>query len=1110
MRTLRLLITISLLLSSILPQQIMAQADSPTATSQQTSELANDDQSASSEYFLREQQFLDERIEQYLAQMSIADKVGQLFVVSFQGKDLDLESDIAELIYLYRIGGVSISPAYSNFNNDKNNAISTPKQVAILVNLLQSLAYGVSLGRAVALEPSVVKELGGQEWPAGVLRSRAIEEGFDNVNPSNLPLFIAIEQDGNGVPGTSLIHDFTQLPSHMAIGSTWETRLAEQVGQIVGRELNAVGINMLLGPNLNVFTQPSTEQVGRLGIRSFGRSPFWVSKMSRAYIQGVHNGANQQVITIARNFPGQGSSDRLPDQEIATIQKTLEELEQIHIAPFVSVTRNDSSIISPTGDLSMTDGLMSSHMRYGSLQGGPNAKPLSLVPQLSELLENEQFSTWRQNGLVMSDELGSMAIRRFYDPSMSELPILDVALSAFDAGHDLLYLSRFGLGDTWEAEKINIIKTITYFQQLYAENPDFAEQVDESVRRILRVKMRMYTSSPTELMQAQLNAITEAGTIDSAGATTETTVITATLAITGTEIDSVETITDTVLISDTEQIDLVNSYSISLTQAIALSDVLAVSTDLEILEGQFRDEANAIVGQVAQSSFTLLYPSNIEQVPQPPKRGDNVLIITDSRLVKECESCIAQVLGPDTLKNKIIELYGSEGRALVDESQFTAIGFSDLAEYLDKRAEAITASSEENDDVDGSTETPEAESTVQTATDGDNTENAASIDSETEVLRRMEERFEESNWIIFVMLDIVEEVPSSTVVKRFLGANGERLRAGDKTIAVLALNAPYFLDATEVSQLSAYFGVNSGTDPFIENAVNGLFQAYTPRGTPVYDVPGTIYANLSERLKPDPDKVIPLQLFIDELLIAQVPVADEEELPVDSITIQTGQSIRLQVGPIFDRNGHIVPDGTIVEFQALDDAGEPELSSDPVTTRNGIATRIAQFVNGGRLLISAISDPATSAPLELFVEATDESEVAVDPSPSADAASINEATTTITVSITPITEELAPPTPTSMLPVRSPNAYTLAVAVLTIIVMISMLLILQIKVLPRQYLVQNMLWAMIVGLFAYIMYSAYLLYTGIEMSLQASLFGTAIVVFISMLLPLLWLQLREQ
>ena len=43
----------------------------------------------------------------------------------------------------------------------------------------------------------------------------------------------------------------------MAIGATWQPDYAEDVGTIAGRELSALGINMLLGPSLDVLENPS-------------------------------------------------------------------------------------------------------------------------------------------------------------------------------------------------------------------------------------------------------------------------------------------------------------------------------------------------------------------------------------------------------------------------------------------------------------------------------------------------------------------------------------------------------------------------------------------------------------------------------------------------------------------------------------------------------------------------------------------------------------------------------------------------------------------------------------------------------------------------------------
>ena len=75
-----------------------------------------------------EDALLTARAESMLAQMSPADRVGQLFLISFQGNATDFESDIVELIHGYRVGGVALSPKHGNFSNEKG--VDTPRQVA--------------------------------------------------------------------------------------------------------------------------------------------------------------------------------------------------------------------------------------------------------------------------------------------------------------------------------------------------------------------------------------------------------------------------------------------------------------------------------------------------------------------------------------------------------------------------------------------------------------------------------------------------------------------------------------------------------------------------------------------------------------------------------------------------------------------------------------------------------------------------------------------------------------------------------------------------------------------------------------------------------------------
>ena len=227
------------------------------------------------------------------------------------------------------------------------------------------------------------------------------------------------------------------------------------MGSVNGEELSALGFNLLLGPSLDVNETPRTEGSGDLGIRSFGGDPFWVGEMGRAYITGVHEGSNGRMAVVSKHFPGLGSSDRLPENEVATVRKSLEQLKQIELAPFFAVTGNAETT------LETTDALLTSHIRYQGLTNNIRAttRPVSFDQSaLSLLMEIPALNTWRTNGGVMvSDDIGSKAVRNFYDPTGEGFIARRAALDAFLAGNDLLYMGGFlGLEtESSEGETIN-------------------------------------------------------------------------------------------------------------------------------------------------------------------------------------------------------------------------------------------------------------------------------------------------------------------------------------------------------------------------------------------------------------------------------------------------------------------------------------------------------------------------------------------------------------------------------------------------------------------------------------------------------------------------------
>ncbi|MBL8091509.1 MAG: hypothetical protein KF758_14205 [Anaerolineales bacterium] len=401
-----------------------------------------------------------------LNNMTPEEKVGQLFLVSFNGTDSTETSQIYNLITKYHVGGVVLSAGNDNFTNQ-----DTLIQAHALIKNLQTIESENTFGG----------------------------------NSSYVPLFISIAQEGDGYPTDQILNGVTALPSEMAIGATWDVSYAEQVAQVRGRELAALGFNLYFGPSLDVLENPSSAG-GDLGTRVFGGDPFWVGEMGRAYVKGLHEGSANQLLVIAKHFPGAGGADRLPDVEVSTVRKSLEQLKQIELAPFIAVTGN-SSVASST-----VDGLLVSHIRYQGFQGNIRAttRPISSDPQaLSQIISLPQFTTWYSNGgLLVSDNIGADSVREFYVSGGGQFSARNAARDAFLAGNDLLYLGNIKSTDSPDTYTTTI-RVLEFFAQKYKEDTAFAQRVDSSVARILTAKLKLYKSfTINNILKPEINLST--------------------------------------------------------------------------------------------------------------------------------------------------------------------------------------------------------------------------------------------------------------------------------------------------------------------------------------------------------------------------------------------------------------------------------------------------------------------------------------------------------------------------------------------------------------------------------------------------------------------------
>ncbi|MEK6221977.1 MAG: hypothetical protein N2D54_06980, partial [Chloroflexota bacterium] len=409
----------------------------------------------------------EERASELLGTLSPEERVGQLFLIDFDGIEIDDENPILELIINGHIGGVVVSA--------KNNNILGPNNV--LINTQQ-----------------LTQNLQRTEWSGSVVSQTNPFTGEEYL-PAFIPLFISITQDGDGYPNDQILSSLTPIPSQMAVGATWNPNFAQQAGEILGKELYTLGFNLLFGPSLNVAEDPHPENLGDLGVNTFGGNPYWVGVLGQSFISGVHSGSLNHIAVVAKNFPGYIGSDLPKDEDIPSVRKPLEQLRETEFAPFFAVTS-----LAPSQEANI-DGVLLSHIKYQGLQGNlqPSTRPISFDPEgFGELINQPEFSAWRDTGgLVISDELGTRAIRRFFDPTEGVFNASLVALNAFLSGNDLLQLGDI-IADTDPDSITTVQNTLEFFARKYREDLIFAERVDAAVLRILTLKFSLYTNFTIE------------------------------------------------------------------------------------------------------------------------------------------------------------------------------------------------------------------------------------------------------------------------------------------------------------------------------------------------------------------------------------------------------------------------------------------------------------------------------------------------------------------------------------------------------------------------------------------------------------------------------------
>jgi beta-N-acetylhexosaminidase len=304
-----------------------------------------------------------------LKKLSLEEKIGQMLMIRVLGQFMDVQSPeylaLRDQIRRYHLGSVLFTVP----SDGPNLAKTGPYEAAMLINQLQQDA--------------------------------------------KVPLIVGADFER----GLSMrLNGATIFPHAMAFGAAGDKQFATQFGKIVAEESRAIGVEWNFFPVADVNSNPDNPIINT---RSFGEDPAQVSGLVAAYIDGARR---QGMLTTAKHFPGHGDTGTDSHLGLAAVNRTLEQIDQIDLAPFRAAIA------------AHVDSVMVAHVTAPALEPD-TSKVATTSPAIIDQLLKHQLGF---NGLVVTDAMEMGGLTRLYPPGPTAAG--RAAVDAVKAGNDVVLL----------------------------------------------------------------------------------------------------------------------------------------------------------------------------------------------------------------------------------------------------------------------------------------------------------------------------------------------------------------------------------------------------------------------------------------------------------------------------------------------------------------------------------------------------------------------------------------------------------------------------------------------------------------------------------------------
>lgn len=366
------------------------------------------------------------KAKEIVSNMTLEEKLGQMIMPDFrmwqeegakEPSDLtEINSEVAEVIDKYDLGGVILFA----------ENVKEISQTTTLIHDLQEVAI--------------------------------------NDEDGNLPLLITLDQEGGIV---TRLGEGTNLPGNMALGATRSEKSSYDAGYVIGKELNALGVNVDFAPVLDTNNNPENPVIG---VRSISSNPELVGKLGKNIAKGIQD---QGVAATAKHFPGHGDTATDSHYGLPMVDKSIEELRETELKPFKIAIENGIDMI------------MTAHIQFPQIENDTfiskkDGSQISIPATLSDdIIKGILREEMEYDGVVITDAMNMKAISDHFGE-------LESTKMAINAGIDIILMPTI-LRNNEDVKKLDYI--VNGILDSIKSGEIKEEEITDSAERIVKLKI---------------------------------------------------------------------------------------------------------------------------------------------------------------------------------------------------------------------------------------------------------------------------------------------------------------------------------------------------------------------------------------------------------------------------------------------------------------------------------------------------------------------------------------------------------------------------------------------------------------------------------------------